>query len=101
MRAVTKMHFGDGDPSAGTPPPVLEFTALGPEGFNNVPVIALNFSNNFEDAYDYVTSTSGTYVPTVTILSMTLAPYYNPSDQQSIFNLENFKGGGLLGDGWI
>lgn len=101
LRSVTKMHFGESDPKAGTPPPVLEFSALGPDGFNNVPVIVTNFSDNFEDAYDYVISTNGTYVPTMTIISISMYPYYNPSDMQSEFNLETFKQGGLLQDGWI
>ena len=102
LRSVTKMHFGEADPKAGTPPPVLEFSAMGDEMYNKVPVIVTNFSTNFEDVYDYVSTTDRlTQVPTTTMITVTLNVFYNPSDLQRLFSLGAFKDGSLLGDGYI
>jgi hypothetical protein len=54
FRTVTKMNFGDSDPNAGTPPPVLLFNAYGPFVFNDVPVIVKDFTVEFPDSVDYV-----------------------------------------------
>ena len=54
LRTVTKMNFGQLDSRAGTPPPVLLFSAYGPFMFNNAPVIVKSFSCSFPDDVDYV-----------------------------------------------
>lgn len=139
LRSVTKMNFGANDPEAGTPPPVLEFIAMGGKAFSKVPVVVANFTSNFEDLYDYVPGSLSTglgnaaetavgigaaavnggiagaagaiekavggldvtYVPTTTMLTLTLLPYYNPRDMETKFSLSDFQAGDLLMDGWI
>ena len=54
LRTMAKMNFGENDPNAGTPPPVLLFNAYGPFVFNNVPVIVKQFSFGFPNDVDYV-----------------------------------------------
>lgn len=54
LRTVTKMNFGENDPLAGTPPPVLLFNAYGPFVFHNLPVIVKGFQIEFPDSVDYV-----------------------------------------------
>lgn len=54
LRTVSKMNFGETDPNAGTPPPVLLFNAYGPFVFNNVPVIVKGFSMEFPEEVHYV-----------------------------------------------
>ena len=54
LRTVTKMNFGENDPLAGTPPPVLLFNAYGPFVFHNLPVIVKGFQIEFPDGVDYV-----------------------------------------------
>lgn len=54
LRTVTKMNFGENDPLAGTPPPVLLFNAYGPFVFSNLPVIVKGFNIEFPDSVDYV-----------------------------------------------
>ena len=104
LRSVTKMHFGAFDEAKGTPPPVLEFYAMGNNMFNNVPVLVSKFNSQYDDTVDYVTSGLGnefTFVPTVGYITLELLPYYNPSDMQNKFTLSEFKSGRLLGKGYI
>jgi hypothetical protein len=54
LRTMSKMNFGDSDPLAGTPPPILLFNAYGPFVFNNVPVIVKGFNISFPNEVDYV-----------------------------------------------
>lgn len=54
MRVVTKMNFGDGDALAGTPPPILEFSAYGQMMFNHLPVIVTGFTVTMPEDVDYV-----------------------------------------------
>lgn len=54
LRSMTKMNFGENDPNAGTPPPVLLFNAYGPFVFNDVPVILKQFTFTFPNDVDYV-----------------------------------------------
>lgn len=64
LRTMAKMHFGESDPQAGTPPPVLLFNAYGPFVFKDVPVIVREFTVDFPQDVDYVqinvVGTSGT-----------------------------------------
>lgn len=54
MRVVTKMYFGENDPNAGTPPPVLLFDAYGQYMFNQLPVIVTSFTVDLPNEVDYV-----------------------------------------------
>ena len=101
LRSITKSHFGQNDENKGVPPPVMMFDAMGPNAFQALPVVVTNFSNTFEDMYDYVVSSSGTYVPTLTTLTVTLAVYEDPSRVVDEFSLQEFRKGNLLGKGYI
>lgn len=54
LRSVTKMYFGENDPNAGTPPPVLQFDAYGQYMFNQLPVIVTLYSVGLPNDVDYV-----------------------------------------------
>lgn len=54
LRTVTKMNFGESDPAAGTPPPILLFNAYGPYVFSDLPVIVKDFAMDFPEDVDYV-----------------------------------------------
>jgi hypothetical protein len=54
LRTMAKMHFGETDLQAGTPPPVLLFNAYGPFVFKDVPVIVKEFNVEFPQDVDYV-----------------------------------------------
>lgn len=54
LRTITKMNFGDTDPNAGTPPPILLFNAYGPYVFSDLPVVVTSFSMDFPEDVDYV-----------------------------------------------
>lgn len=73
FRTVSKMNFGESDPNAGTPPPVLLFNAYGPFVFNDVPVIVKDFTVEFPDSVDYVqVMVSGTQTTTTTTAGRTV-----------------------------
>lgn len=54
LRTTTKMYFGQNDPNAGTPPPVLLFDAYGQYMFNQLPVIINSFTIELPNDVDYV-----------------------------------------------
>jgi hypothetical protein len=72
LRTMAKMNFGQNDPQAGTPPPVLLFNAYGPFMFKDVPVIIKDFNVEFPQDVDYVQVTvSGVQTTTTTTPSRT------------------------------
>lgn len=54
LRVVTKMDFGRTSQTAGTPPPVLLFSAYGKFQFNDIPVIVKGTSFEYRDDVDYI-----------------------------------------------
>lgn len=116
LSVVMKMHFGTQDTNAGTPPPLLEFSAYGLTNFNRVPVFVSNFSTTYPDDVDYVSfnvSTSGgrtaqqgaqaSYsinLPAIMSITIELLPHY-PANTQNQFTLSSFASGGLYSLGFI
>lgn len=103
LRVVSKMNFGVNDDQAGTPPPVLEFSAYGAYNFHQVPVLVGSFQFIYEDGVDYVeVETAGEFVqiPSLMTISMDLLPQYSPRNQQK-FTLDHFANGGGYKDGFI
>lgn len=103
LRVASKMNFGASDPDAGTPPPVLVFSAYGAYNFNRVPVLLGSFNFIYEDGVDYVeVSTAGqtVQIPTVMTIAMDLLPQYNPTVQTN-FNLNEFASGAGYLKGFI
>jgi len=89
LRVVTKMNFGPGDPEAGTPPPVLEFSAYGNYNFRRIPVLVGSFNFIYEDGVDYIeveTAGETVQIPAIMTIAMDLLPQYSP-EQQNNFRL--------------
>ena len=127
FRSVTKSYFGVNPYNkAGTPPPTLIFNYLGDYQFNNVPVVVKTFDYTYEENIDYVqvmTSTIGnpnktgsidrqvslpagsskgfTYVPTQISVSVEMDTQYIPIDIRNNFNLDKFRQGKLINQGYI
>lgn len=103
LRVVSKMHFGFTDRDAGTPPPVLEFSAYGTYNFHRVPVLVGSFNFIYEDGVDYVeVETAGEVVqiPAIMTIAMDLTPQYSPAKQLN-FNLNELASGSAYRDGFI
>jgi hypothetical protein len=103
LRVVTKMNFGRDDPDAGTPPPVLEFSAYGTYNFRRVPVLVGSFSYVYEDGVDYVEVESNgevIQIPSLLNISIDLLPQYSPA-KQSGFSLNDFAQGNAYKGGFM
>lgn len=125
IRSFSKMNFGDSDPNAGTPPPILVFNAYGDAAFHNIPVIISQASMDWPNDVDYVYTTSNSstgsssvafrtnsngsnisarstasmvadgWVPSKFTISITLTVQHTASRLRK-FNLESFRNGSLL-----
>lgn len=103
LRVTTKMNFGLNDREAGTPPPVLEFSAYGTYNFNRVPVLVGSFNIIYDDNVDYVEVTTAgqtVQIPAVMTISIDLLPQYSPTKQEQ-FNLDEFARGDGYRNGFI
>lgn len=116
LSVVMKMHFGTDDTNAGTPPPLLEFSAYGLTNFNRVPVFVSSFSTTYPDDVDYITASvstsgrqdqagtsAGTYdinLPAIMTINIELIPHF-PARVQNTFDLNSFANGGLYSQGFI
>ena len=123
FRSVTKSYFGVTPYNkAGTPPPTLLFNYLGEYQFNNVPVVVKYFDYSYEANIDYVAvnttqnqiysanmgvslpaANSGgfTWVPTHMTVSLELETQYVPIQLRNQFNLDDFRSGKLVNNGYI
>lgn len=112
LSVVMKMHFGTQDTNAGTPPPLLEFSAYGLTNFDRVPVFVSTFSTTYPDDVDYVsfnvnttgrTDEAGSYninLPALMSITIELLPHY-PANMQNTFDLNTFANGNLYSAGFI
>ena len=100
-RTVSKMAFGKSQ-NAGTPPPVLLFSAYGDYIFNDVPVIVTAFNMSFPEDVDYVlVPNSNSWMPSMFSIQISLTVQNTP-DQLRSFSLEKFRSGQLLKNkGWV
>lgn len=107
FRAASKMFYGQ-DQLRGTPPPVLRFSAYGPNMFNSVPVVISTFSQDFEGGVDYIEASSIQYagdeefvdqtlVPTLMTINVTLLPVVTRR-RTTEFSLQRYARGELIGD---
>lgn len=121
FRSVTKTYFGINPYNkAGTPPPVLLFNYLGQYQYNDVPIVIKNVDYTHEANIDYVpvstsstqpapggpslpaTDTNGyTYVPTHMTISIEMDTQYIPIKLRNKFNLDLFRQGKLMDQGFI
>ena len=57
FKSVTKMYYGqDGNPTAGSPPPILLLKGYGNDLFNDVPVVVTSFSTTLPKDIDYISA---------------------------------------------
>ena len=106
LRGVTKMYFGIGDtragePYAGTPPPVLRFSAFGENVFNNVRVVVGSFATTFDSGVDLKTTSGGDSLPAVMTVSIDLMPQVSPDRQKNNFSKRRFLSGSAYTEGFI
>jgi hypothetical protein len=101
LRSVTKMFFGLGDGAlAGTPPPVLRFSAFGSQQFNDVRVVISNFATTYDsnvDLKDY----GGQQVPVVQTIAIDMQIQQSPDRQKNSYSTTGFIGGGMYSQGFI
>ena len=101
MRTMSKAHFGKSDPKAGTPPPVLEFSAYGDFMFSAVPVLIRSYTYDMNTETDYVDTSFGTQVPTFMQGFLDVAVQVNPDRTRNEFSLQGIANGSLLRKGYI
>lgn len=104
LRSVSKMFFGRGDlggnPSSGTPPPVLRFSAFGEQQFNNIPVVLESFSTTYDSGVD-LKDINGTQVPTLMNFFIGMSIQINPDRQKNVYSTHNFINGSGYKQGFI
>ena len=104
LRSVTKSYYGiedaNNNPRAGTPPPVLRFSAFGSQQFNNIPVVVSNFATTYDSGVDLV-EINGQSVPVIQTISLDLQQQHSPARQKRQFSKHGFLSGQLYGDGFI
>lgn len=106
FRSATKMHFGETDPNAGLPPPILVLSGYGDFMFNDLNVILTDFSMAMPNNVDYIEVSIGSslaWVPALTTFNLTCIVQQTPKMQREDFNLDNFASGKMMSDkkGWI
>ena len=104
LRSVSKMFFGlkdlGGNPSSGTPPPVLRFSAFGEQQFNNIPVVLESFSTTYDSGVD-LKDINGTQVPTIMNFFIGISVQNNPDRQKREYSTHNFINGSGYKQGFI
>ena len=111
LRSVTKMYYGLKEPGpvpgnnaggvpAGTPPPVLKFSAFGSNQFNNVPVLVGSFNIPFQSDTDLV-EVGGQALPALQTIALDLLVTVNPAKQKKDFSKAQFVTGSLYSKGFI
>lgn len=120
VRVISKPEFGEqaGD-LAGTPPPVLLFSAYGEYMFNDVPVIVTSVNFDLGNDKDYVRipssvlpggdlfapwtgiaqTSNDTWVPNEVTITVGMTAQNTPKALRTEFNLADFKTGSLLKKG--
>ena len=126
FKTCVKSDFGEQRrATAGTPPPILNFSSYGSVHAKNTPVIVTNFGYTLTEDVDYVTIEedamadgmtaedqtifdagadfiedfspgSKISVPTQVLLSIELRVQYPPSSVRKEFNIQDFANGSLL-----
>jgi hypothetical protein len=97
LRTMTKMYYGKSE-NLGNPPPVCRLNGYGKHVFNNVPVLITNFTTDMPADVDYIECDIAgevTYVPTQSIITVTVAPNYART-AHSRFSLEAFARGDFI-----
>lgn len=123
LKVSTKAQFGEMavmNNKVGRPPPVLEFSYLGPHGYDRVPVVINDVNFIMVNNVDYIPvshpavkseyhvsafaseneqggSATVTYVPTDIDMTITCLPQYSPRRIRRAFNLDDMRKGKNIG----
>lgn len=118
LNILTQSDFGESSIKqnrSGTPPPVLQFSYLGPFGFDRVPVLLTDFNIMLGNQVDMVpvehpvskalandqASAFGnkevTYMPTELEFTINLVPQYSPRRVRKDYNLDAMRKGRNIG----
>jgi len=99
LRTATKMFFGRG-PNLGSPPVICNLTGYGARVFNSVPVVIKSFSIDFKEDVNYIRyqgrEQTATWVPTLSTISVTVAPIYDRTRLRK-FSLQDYAKGRAVG----
>ena len=104
LKTMTKMDFGSTAGLAGTPPPILHFSAYGEYNYKNVPVVVSGVDYTFADDADLVTvdvDGSPISIPTSFAVSITMMMQQNPAKVSREFSFANYASGAALKNGMI
>ena len=104
LKTMTKMDFGSTAGLAGTPPPILHFSAYGEYNYKNVPVVVSGVDYTFADDADLVTvdvDGSPISIPTSFAVSITMMMQQNPEKVSREFSFAKYAGGAALKNGMI
>lgn len=99
--SCVKLGMFGNSPKVGSPPPVLEFSYLGPHMFKNVPVVLIDYEYLLPKEVDYIPVSIGgstSSVPVKLELNIILRPTYNTSDVRQ-FNVQKFINGDYIKSG--
>ena len=106
LRTLTKMFYGDNGTNTGNPPPIVKFNGYGEYVFKNVPCVVTSFNVDLPQDVDYMKtnisselgtneSGPGTWVPTQSLMAVTLQPIYSRTHVEQ-FSLSDFVSGDLI-----
>jgi hypothetical protein len=104
LKKKTKMDYGSTAALAGTPPPILHFSAYGEYNYKNVPVVVSGVDYTFADDADLVTvdvDGSPISIPTSFAVSITMMMQQNPEKVSREFSFANYASGAALKNGMI
>ena len=104
LKTMTKMDYGSTAGLAGTPPPILHFSAYGEYNYKNVPVVVSGVDYTFADDADLVTvdvDGSPISIPTSFAVSITMLMQQNPAKVSREFSFANYASGAALKNGMI
>tara|TARA_B100002019_G_scaffold283651_1_gene290314 strand:+ start:930 stop:1772 length:843 start_codon:yes stop_codon:yes gene_type:complete len=107
LRTLTKMFYGDNGADTGNPPPIVKFNGYGEYVFKNVPCVVTSFNVDLPQDVDYMKTniaggeagspdgSPGTWVPTQSLMAVTLQPIYSRAHVEQ-FSLNDFVNGNLI-----
>lgn len=100
LRSVSKMFFGANqtNPTPGTPPPVLLFSAFGQQQFSNIPVVVTQFSTTYDSNVDLKLVDGNLQIPVLMNMFIGIAVQQNPDRQKNVYTTTDFVSGRLYGE---
>jgi len=109
LRTATKMFYGENGMNSGNPPVIVKLNGYGEYVFKNVPCVITSFNIDMPQDVDYFKtniagdgessngSKPGTWVPSQSLIAVTVQPIYSRTHVNQ-FNLKDFVNGKLISD---